>query len=220
MLHAARPTMNCGLAALMVLILATPLAQGFIILRATNHHRLDSLSTNQHKRQQQEPKQEPQIPGNRSEGPRFVLLLDAGSTGTKLNLYEVFPEPRGPEDVVEVFPAVKVKPGLHTFAEKSEEELVRHVQDIDAALTAAIPREVVFAGGSPSVYLMATAGVRPLPKSTADGVMHRAWQQLRDIFPPSHYDFPESHTKVLTGEEEGMYAWLAANFLNGFFKDR
>ena len=58
--------------------------------------------------------------------------------------------------------------------------------------------------------------MRLLIESNANEVMEEINKLLSDrkINP---YKYQPSHTRILSGEEEGAFAWITVNYLNGFF---
>ena len=52
----------------------------------------------------------------------------------------------------------------------------------------------------------------------ADAIMERVDILLlnKDLNP---FVYKSENTRILSGEEEGVFAWIAVNYLNGFFND-
>uniref|UniRef100_H3B0E2 Ectonucleoside triphosphate diphosphohydrolase 4 n=1 Tax=Latimeria chalumnae TaxID=7897 RepID=H3B0E2_LATCH len=64
------------------------------------------------------------------------------------------------------------------------------------------------------LYILCTAGMRILPESQQEAIL----EDLRtDI--PVHFDFlfSDSHAEVISGKQEGVYAWIGINFVLGRF---
>jgi hypothetical protein len=73
-----------------------------------------------------------------------------------------------------------------------------------------VPQELQ---SSTKVYMFATAGMRNLPSADQDKVMSRA----ASLLSASAFAFDPSDVAIITGQAEGYYGWVAANFLSGTF---
>lgn len=60
------------------------------------------------------------------------------------------------------------------------------------------------------------AGMRLLLEEHANAVIDALDEifQQKDLNP---FRYQSSNTRILSGEEEGVFAWIAANYLRGFF---
>ncbi len=64
--------------------------------------------------------------------------------------------------------------------------------------------------------LFVFTGMRLIPESQANDVMKNIENLLNDkTLNPFTYN--EHTTRMLSGEEEGAFAWIATNYLRGFF---
>jgi Golgi nucleoside diphosphatase len=64
---------------------------------------------------------------------------------------------------------------------------------------------------STPVHLMATAGLRLLPAEDAAGIL----DACSKVMAASGFLFKPNHTLLLPGELEGLYSWVAVNYVNG-----
>ena len=75
---------------------------------------------------------------------------------------------------------------------------------------------------STPVYLLATAGMRLLPSAQSDAILSATCSLLRSDFPfvvdgPSAAGPCGESIRIISGEEEGMWGWVAVNYLmDGF----
>ncbi|ORY33095.1 nucleoside phosphatase family-domain-containing protein [Naematelia encephala] len=75
---------------------------------------------------------------------------------------------------------------------------------------------------STPIYLLATAGMRLLPDSTRQQTLQAACDMIRNEYPfmvegPSSAGPCGDSVRVISGEEEGMWGWVAVNYLmDGF----
>uniref|UniRef100_A0A7S3DXE6 Uncharacterized protein n=1 Tax=Entomoneis paludosa TaxID=265537 RepID=A0A7S3DXE6_9STRA len=160
------------------------------------------------------------------------LMIDAGSTGSRLHIYEW--EPRTLANRKEITSAVsgdrisfpgtesrwtdRLRPGLDTFSSYADQ------QELDAAMEAYLKPLFDFAKsvlhakqadfGNYPVFLRATAGMRILPADDRARVMASVRRVLNNVqFNP--FLFQNEQARTLSGEEEAIYDWAGVNFLLG-----
>lgn len=165
---------------------------------------------------------------------RFGVVIDAGSSGSRLQIYSwkdpgVVLAEKG--DIVRnTLPKVekgvqvgedwitKVEPGLSSFADNPEgvasylEPLIQHAQSqIPPSLESETP-----------LFLLATAGMRLLSPVQQARVLNAVCQCLRSS---SNFRIDDESkdgpcglsVQIITGEEEGLFGWIAVNYLmDGF----
>lgn len=137
-----------------------------------------------------------------------MVVLDAGSTGTRVHILEYTVDPRSSYAVLKLpEPKYKVNPGLSSYAKDaagagaSLQPLLEFAQQhVPAKQQQATP-----------VYLMATAGLRLLPPAAAESIL----QQCRNTLLSSAFLFKPEWASIISGTTEGVYAWVAANFVAG-----
>lgn len=159
------------------------------------------------------------------------LMIDAGSTGSRMHLYEW--NPRVLHSEYEVQEAVsgrklsipgtesrwtdRLSPGLATFASLPDDQLVQGIGEYLQPLMDFASNVLAAKKGQFStfpIYLRATAGMRTL--TTQDRA--RVINGVRSLFSNSTYSpfyFTEEQARVLSGEEEAIYGWAGVNFLLG-----
>ncbi|KAI0062375.1 hypothetical protein BV25DRAFT_1856370 [Artomyces pyxidatus] len=165
---------------------------------------------------------------------RFGIVVDAGSSGSRLQIYSwrdprVVRQEHG-EQVKHLLPRVekgtlndddwvtKVEPGISSFAESPEgitsylAPLLEHARShIPPSLHAETP-----------LFLLATAGMRLLTPEQQATVLETTCHFLRfhsyfRIDGPSALGPCGSSVRIITGEEEGLFGWIAVNYLmDGF----
>ncbi|KAG8536289.1 hypothetical protein GDO81_026712, partial [Engystomops pustulosus] len=64
------------------------------------------------------------------------------------------------------------------------------------------------------LYILCTAGMRVLPESQQSAILQ---DLVKDV--PQEFDFlfSEAHAEVISGKQEGVYAWISINFVLGRF---
>jgi Golgi nucleoside diphosphatase len=159
------------------------------------------------------------------------MMIDAGSTGSRLHLYEWDPRVlRDSKDVQEAvsgrkisFPGTesrwteRLRPGLSEFAQYEGRELESRLEEylkplIKFAKTILHEKEDEFKNFP--IYLRATAGMRILESEERAKVINA----VRKLFKNETYCpfyFEDEQARVLSGEEEAIYDWAGVNFLMG-----
>ena len=160
------------------------------------------------------------------------LMIDAGSTGSRLHVYEW--KPRVLSDPADIAAAVagdyisvpgtesrwtdRLRPSLDTFAQiKDDDEMLQAIKDylqplLEFAETVLHEKRNKF--GEYPIFLRATAGMRILNTEDRARVMDAVRHALRDkAYSP--FAFVDEQARVLSGEEEAIYDWTGVNFLLG-----
>ncbi|XP_067681280.1 ectonucleoside triphosphate diphosphohydrolase 8-like isoform X1 [Haliotis asinina] len=144
---------------------------------------------------------------------RFGVMLDAGSSGTKIKVYE-WQDTRTATDIpsMELRYGHKFSPGIGRYA-THREGLTKYLSNIVAKAKDLVPEEK---WKSTPMYLMATAGARILDGDIALGLLNR----IRNILSNTTlnpFRFRGRNVRILSGEEEGVFAWISLNAVSGFF---
>ncbi|KAG6000893.1 hypothetical protein E4U21_004931 [Claviceps maximensis] len=156
--------------------------------------------------------------GNHSQ---YGVILDAGSSGTRIYIYKWKHPTAASENLSSVdsrkLPRVKLKkskkkhPGIATFANDLTLVGGDHLQPLlDAALNE-IPSDKI---KTTPIYFLATAGVRFLSKSRQSSLLRHVCVYLK-ANTKFHISSCKEQVQVISGETEGVYGWIAANYLLG-----
>ncbi|XP_041351275.1 ectonucleoside triphosphate diphosphohydrolase 1-like [Gigantopelta aegis] len=146
---------------------------------------------------------------------RYGVVLDAGSSGTKVKAYRWQTTGRLSDlPRMELIQSsnLKFRPGIGYFA-RHQDELWPYMASIISRVNELIPEDAI---ADTPLYLMATAGARILDARIALGLLNRIRIFLGNST-VNPFSFTPTHVRILSGEEEGVYAWLAVNSLLGFF---
>lgn len=145
---------------------------------------------------------------------QWAILLDAGSTSTKMNVYKWKTTATNIPEVTFVQRG-KLKPGISSYVD-DEKGLKKHITD----LIQSVKKEVPEADQSATpVYLFATAGMRSVEPEKAKIVMKKIRDYLSDK-KLNPFKFQTENAQILSGEEEGVFLWVAVNNQFGFFKEK
>ena len=162
----------------------------------------------------------------------YVLVIDCGSSGTRMNAFEigrssstggprvpvVIPSSAAPAHLIpkrstetrRAYQRVETEPGLSTFVRDDR------LQDIDGealqpllAWAKAVVPSVHWA--DTPVYLLGTAGLRRLEEDERERVLGAC----REVLGRSPFRFENSYARVIDGNDEGIYGWAALNAAEG-----
>lgn len=154
---------------------------------------------------------------------QYGVILDAGSSGTRVYVYKWKHPARALRhaSVTEAhnLPTLKLKksskihPGVSTFAERVDAVGTDHLESLIKVAVSEVPAAKI---PETPIFLMATAGVRFLPRLQQTALLQGICSYLR-ASTDFHLPDCKSHIKVISGETEGLYGWIATNYLLGGF---
>ncbi|RKP08495.1 nucleoside phosphatase GDA1/CD39 [Thamnocephalis sphaerospora] len=136
---------------------------------------------------------------------QYVLVVDAGSTGSRIHVYRFNHCHEQPELEHEVFH--HIKPGLSAYPD--DPEAAAHSLDplLDVALANVPPSQ----HHCTPIVVKATAGLRLLSAGKGDIILEHVRARLTSAYP-----FPvvkKDGVVIMDGKEEGVYAWITVNYL-------
>lgn len=138
--------------------------------------------------------------------PRYDVVLDAGSTGTRVHVYEyTVGGARGDGAVLLLSTRdLKVSPGLSSYASDPDGAAASVAQ----LLRFAVAHVPVTARKATRVRLMATAGMRLLPEAKQAQLLAACARQL--AVSPFAFDVATG-ARVISGREEALFGWAAVS---------
>ncbi|EXJ93371.1 apyrase [Capronia coronata CBS 617.96] len=154
---------------------------------------------------------------------RYGVVLDAGSSGTRVYIYRWLPNSvaRLDETTRHALPELetkdtwtkKVHPGVSTFGTSPEAVGPKHLKPLLQHALKHVPKHAV---PETPIFLLATAGMRLLPDEQQRDVLRNVCSYIRA---ETNFYLPDCdvHVQVIPGETEGLYGWIAANYLLGSF---
>eukprot|EP01033_Poteriospumella_lacustris_P009312 gene9312-6671_t len=140
----------------------------------------------------------------------YLAMIDAGSSGCRAHVYRYgkLGTLTGPLYILPQHQSKKVKPGLSTFADKPQEAGVS-LADLVSFLKEQVPEKD---WDVTPIWLKATAGLRMLPSEKSEAILDSVRAFLSDK-KASPFLFRASWAKVIPGNEEGGFGWIAFNYL-------
>ena len=131
-----------------------------------------------------------------------VAIIDAGSSGSRLFIYDINADAQ--EKVKLLYPIGKQqKKGSKGRPLSSVANHPDSVQVFLQQMTANYKCDSI------NLYILATAGMRLKPKAQADAI----YEKLEAL--PLTNGYAVKAAMTISGQYEGLYGWLAANFENG-----
>jgi len=151
---------------------------------------------------------------------QYGMVMDAGSGGTRLHAFrwpDRLSDPLHPQYPAVTIPeelfAVRVTPGISAFAGN-----VTGLRPYIHMLISRAQKNLMFIRELWSiipVYLKATAGARDLFQDQRDLIFAR----LRALLYECPFRFDTNYwARTISGEEEGVYSWLAVNAIKGTYR--
>jgi Golgi nucleoside diphosphatase len=159
------------------------------------------------------------VQSSRSQELHYAIVLDAGSSGTRAYLYS-WPEHSGDKhELLKISPLLqdgepmvkKATPGLSSMGE-TPDNAYEYLRPLLSFASDNIP---LHKHKETPLYILATAGMRLLEKEKQEAVLANLRKGIQENF--SFY-FPEGHLEIISGKQEGIYQWLAINYVLGKFQ--
>ena len=140
----------------------------------------------------------------------YIAMIDAGSSGCRVHVYRYGKVGNidGPLYLLPKHVSLKVKPGLSSFAKEPNKagESLKGLVDFVKEQVPSSDWE------NTPIWLKATAGLRMLPQETTETILN----SVRDFLGNRNHSplmFRPSWAKVIPGQEEGAFGWIAYNYL-------
>ncbi|KAF2265817.1 hypothetical protein CC78DRAFT_174739 [Lojkania enalia] len=156
---------------------------------------------------------------------RYGVILDAGSSGTRVHIYRWLnsntARAQASEAQLQSLPVIetdkkwtkKIHPGVSTFGDNPSDIGPDHLDKLLSHALKHVPLDEV---PNTPLFLLATAGMRILPPLKQRAVLKEICEFTRKT---TKFQLPDCdlHVQVIPGETEGLYGWIAANYLLGGF---
>ncbi|KAJ7953814.1 Nucleoside phosphatase GDA1/CD39 [Quillaja saponaria] len=140
---------------------------------------------------------------------KYGIVIDGGSTGTRIHVFKYKVESGNAvfDFVKDGLASMRVNPGLSSYGEEPNGagESLAELLEFGKGR---VPKEN---WGDTEIRLMATAGLRMLEL----GVQERILESCRRVLRSSGFKFRDEWASVIKGSDEGIYAWVIANYALG-----
>ncbi|KAF2489743.1 nucleoside phosphatase GDA1/CD39 [Lophium mytilinum] len=145
---------------------------------------------------------------------QYALMIDAGSTGSRIHVYRFNNCGSTPELEDEIFEMTAKKDGgsgLSSYGEKAEEAAA----SLDVLMDVAVKNVPDKIKKCTPVAVKATAGLRKLGTEKSDNILKAVRHRLETKYPFPVVSEENGGVEVMDGKDEGVYAWITANYLLG-----
>ncbi len=157
----------------------------------------------------------------------YGVILDAGSSGTRAHIYRwldsAVARQKANQTGLHSLPSLethgrwtkKIHPGVSSFSQTPSLVGPDHLQPLLEHALDIVPKHAV---QDTPIFMLATAGVRLLPDVQRNELLKQICAYTRTH---SKFLLPDCdlHIQAIPGETEGLYGWIAANYLVGGFDD-
>lgn len=145
---------------------------------------------------------------------QYALMIDAGSTGSRIHVYRFNNCGATPELENEVFKMTEKKKGgsgLSSYGADAEGA----AKSLDVLMDAAMESVPDKLKGCTPVAVKATAGLRKLGPEMSDAILKAVRKRLETVYPFPVVSEDKGGVEVMDGKDEGVYAWITTNYLLG-----
>jgi guanosine-diphosphatase len=137
---------------------------------------------------------------------QYVVMIDAGSSGSRVHVYSFNNCQETPRLLKEEFKMIE--PGLSSY---DDPELA--AASLDELLDLAVASVPIDSQSCTPLAVKATAGLRILGTEKADRILSAVRHRLETKYPFAVA--PGDGISIMDGSDEGVYAWITANYLLG-----
>ncbi|KAH8733745.1 nucleoside phosphatase family-domain-containing protein [Ilyonectria robusta] len=143
---------------------------------------------------------------------QYVLMIDAGSTGSRIHVYKFNNCGPTPQLEGEEFKMTeKSVGGLSAF----KNDPVGAAKSLDPLLKVAMDTVPEKLKRCTPVAVKATAGLRMIGPELADAILAEVRRHLHEDYPFPVVDSEKEGVAIMDGSMEGVYAWITTNYLLG-----
>lgn len=143
---------------------------------------------------------------------QYVLMIDAGSTGSRIHVYKFNNCGPTPELEHEEFKMTeKSVGGLSAF----KDDPVAAAKSLDPLMKVAMDTVPAKLKGCSPVAVKATAGLRRIGPDSAQAILNQVRTHLEQDYPFPVVGADKEGVAIMDGADEGVYAWITTNYLLG-----
>lgn len=148
---------------------------------------------------------------------QYAIMIDAGSTGSRIHVYRFNNCGSTPELESEEFKMTEKKEGGSGLSSyKSDTEGAAH--SLDPLMAVAMEKVPDKIKGCTPIAVKATAGLRKLDQNlpgSSDAILKAVRAHLENDYPFPVVSEEKGGVEVMDGTDEGVYAWITTNYLLG-----
>ncbi|KAH7913936.1 nucleoside phosphatase family-domain-containing protein [Hygrophoropsis aurantiaca] len=138
---------------------------------------------------------------------QYALMIDAGSTGSRIHVYKFHNCGPSPAYEYEVFKMTQ--PGLSAYKGHPTDA----AQSLDVLLDEAMRVVPASLRSCTPIAVKATAGLRLLGTEDSTDILNSVRSHLLEKYPFALPQTADRGVAIMDGKDEGVYAWITANYL-------
>lgn len=149
----------------------------------------------------------------------YGVVIDCGSSGSRVYIYYWPPHSGNPTELLKLQQMMdhgndpvrmKIKPGIASYADKPQ-NATDYLRPLLEFAGQHVPKSK---HKETPLFILATAGMRLLKKNKQNALLENLRTEI-----PKKYNFhlSPSQVEVLSGKQEGIYLWIAINYILGRF---
>ncbi|EER24860.1 Guanosine-diphosphatase [Coccidioides posadasii str. Silveira] len=145
---------------------------------------------------------------------QYALMIDAGSTGSRIHVYRFNncgPTPELEHEEFKMTEKRKGGAGLSSYGEDAE-GAAKSLDPLMQVALDTVPEE--YRSCSP-VAVKATAGLRMLGPELSQKILEAVRHRLETVYPFPVVSKEQGGVEIMDGKDEGVYAWITTNYLLG-----
>ncbi|KAM0722806.1 hypothetical protein Q7P37_002248 [Cladosporium fusiforme] len=145
---------------------------------------------------------------------QYALMIDAGSTGSRIHVYRFNncgPTPELENEDFEMTAKKEGGSGLSSYGADAEGA----AKSLDVLMDVAMKNVPDKLKGCTPIAVKATAGLRKLGPEMSDAILKAVRQRLETVYPFPLVSDEKGGVEVMDGKDEGVYAWITTNYLLG-----
>ncbi|KAK5658508.1 hypothetical protein OQA88_1900 [Cercophora sp. LCS_1] len=146
---------------------------------------------------------------------QYVLMIDAGSTGSRIHVYKFNNCGPTPELEDELFKQTEKIEGQSSGLSAYKDDPEAAAKSLDPLLQAAMDKVPAKLKACTPIAVKATAGLRLIGKEKSDKILAAVRNRLESKFPFPVVSEEEGGVAIMDGSDEGVYAWITTNYLLG-----
>ncbi|KKY19371.1 putative nucleoside diphosphatase gda1 [Phaeomoniella chlamydospora] len=146
---------------------------------------------------------------------QYALMIDAGSTGSRIHVYKFNNCGPTPELEHEEFKMTEKKEGGSSGLSSYKSDAEGAAKSLDILMDVAVQTVPDEYKSCTPVAVKATAGLRLLGPEMSDKILAAVRERLETVYPFPVVSKEAGGVEIMKGEDEGVYAWITTNYLLG-----
>lgn len=146
---------------------------------------------------------------------QYVLMIDAGSTGSRIHVYRFNNCGDSPELEDEKFEQTKKVEGKSSGLSAYPDDPEAAAKSLDGLMEVAMSNVPEKLKSCTPIAVKATAGLRLLGTEKSEKILDAVRKRLETVYPFPVVSKKDNGVVIMDGSDEGLYAWITTNYLLG-----